>query len=53
MLLGLLAAIAAAPIFWLIVPQNSSNEGSYGWSSTDERLPALVPCKPQAMEVCP
>ena len=40
-------------IFWLVVPQNSANEGSYGQSSQGERLPAAVPCKPQAVATCP
>lgn len=38
--------------FWVVVPQNSANEGSYGRSSMGERPPALSACKPQAMEVC-
>ena len=40
-------------MFWLIVPQNSANEGSYGRSSFGERAPAAVPCKPQAIATCP
>jgi len=40
-------------MFWLIVPQNSANEGSYGQSSYGERSPAAVPCKPQAIAACP
>jgi hypothetical protein len=39
--------------FWLVVPQNSGNEGSYGRSSFGERSPAAVACKPQAIGGCP
>jgi len=42
-----------ANMFWLVVPQNSANEGSYGQSSFGERAPAAVPCKPQAIATCP
>jgi hypothetical protein len=40
-------------MFWLVVPQNSANEGSYGRSSFGERAPAALPCKPQAIATCP
>ena len=40
-------------LFWLVVPQNSANEGSYGQSSFGERAPAALPCKPQAIGACP
>jgi hypothetical protein len=39
-------------LFWLVVPQNSANEGSYGLSSSGERAPAVVPCRPQAVGAC-
>lgn len=39
--------------FWLVVPQSSGNEGSYGRSSFGERLPAAAACKPQAIGGCP
>jgi hypothetical protein len=39
-------------VFWLVVPQNSANEGSYGLSSSGERAPAVIPCKPQAIGAC-
>ncbi|MGH9869138.1 MAG: M12 family metallo-peptidase [Candidatus Polarisedimenticolia bacterium] len=38
--------------FWLVVPQTSSNEGSYGSSSAGERPPAAAACKPQALGSC-
>jgi len=38
--------------FWLIVPQNSANEGSYGQATSGERPPAFAPCKPQAIGAC-
>jgi hypothetical protein len=41
-----------ADSFWLVVPQNSANEGSYGQSSMGERPPALSACKPQAIASC-
>jgi hypothetical protein len=41
-------------IFWLVVPQNSANEGSYGHNSQGERSPSSLPCKPQALATtCP
>jgi hypothetical protein len=40
-------------LFWLVVPQNSANEGSYGQSSFGERAAAAAPCKPQAVGSCP
>jgi hypothetical protein len=40
-------------LFWLVVPQNSANEGSYGQTTQGERLPATLPCKPQAISTCP
>jgi hypothetical protein len=43
----------ADALFWLVVPQNSANEGSYGQASFGERTPAAVPCKPQAVGGCP
>ena len=39
--------------FWLVVPQNSANEGSYGRSTAGERPPAVSACKPQSVGVCP
>lgn len=41
-----------ANAFWVVVPQNSANEGSYGQSSMGERPPALSACKPQAIGAC-
>jgi len=41
-----------ADSFWIVVPQNSANEGSYGLSSMGERGPALSACKPQAIGAC-
>lgn len=38
--------------YWVVVPQNSANEGSYGQSSMGERPQALSACKPQAIGVC-
>ena len=38
--------------FWLVVPQTSANEGSYGVSSFGERSPAAFPCKPQSIGTC-
>ena len=38
--------------FWIVVPQTSTNEGSYGRSSMGERPPALSACKPQAIGAC-
>ena len=38
--------------FWVVVPQNSANEGSYGQGSMGERPQALSACKPQAIAVC-
>jgi metallopeptidase family M12-like protein len=38
--------------YWIVVPQNSANEGSYGQTSSGERPPALSACKPQAIGVC-
>ena len=38
--------------FWMVVPQNSANEGSYGWSSSGERPQAVSACKPQAIAAC-
>jgi len=40
-------------LYWLVVPQNSANEGSYGLSNWGERAPAALPCRPQAMATCP
>jgi hypothetical protein len=42
----------SANSFWVVVPQNSANEGSYGQSTACERPPALAACKPQAIGVC-
>jgi hypothetical protein len=41
-----------ADSFWVVVPQTSSSEGSYGQSSMGERSPALSACKPQAIGAC-
>ena len=38
--------------FWIVVPQTSANEGSYGRSSMGERPPAFSACKPQAIGAC-
>jgi len=38
--------------FWLVVPQTSSSEGSYGLSSFGERPQAASPCRPQAIGAC-
>ena len=38
--------------YWVVVPQNSANEGSYGQSSAGERSQAFSACKPQAIGVC-
>jgi len=38
--------------FWIVVPQSSANEGSYGRSSAGERRPALAACKPQSIGAC-
>jgi hypothetical protein len=38
--------------YWLVVPQNSANEGSYGQSTAGERPPSLSPCKAQAIGPC-
>jgi len=43
---------SASNVFWLVVPQTSSSEGSYGLSSFGERPPAALPCRPQAIGVC-
>lgn len=39
-------------LFWLVVPQTSANEGSYGISSLGERPPAAIACRPQSIGTC-
>ena len=41
-----------ANLFWLVVPQTSANEGSYGISRFGERSPAANPCRPQSIGTC-
>jgi Metallo-peptidase family M12 len=41
-----------AGLYWLVVPQNSANEGSYGQATSGDRSPAASPCKPQAVDPC-
>jgi hypothetical protein len=41
-----------ANAFWLVVPQTSSNEGSYGRTSSGERAPAATACRQQAFATC-
>ena len=41
-----------AGLFWLVVPQNSANEGSYGQATSGDRPPAASPCKPQEVGPC-
>ena len=35
--------------FWLVVPQTSVSEGSYGRSASGDRPPAAIACRPQAV----
>ena len=39
-------------LFWLVVPQNAGNQGSYGLATSGERSPAASACKPQAVGSC-
>jgi hypothetical protein len=39
--------------FWLVVPQTSAAEGSYGLATGGERLPADSACRPQCIGTCP
>jgi hypothetical protein len=39
--------------FWLVVPQTSVREGSYGLASSGERLPAALACRTQNIAACP
>ena len=50
------AEIFAAPesSYYLVVPLNDANEGSYGQTTSDgPRPPAAIPCVPQDVGPCP
>lgn len=39
--------------FWLVVPNTSAAEGSYGTATSGERAPAASACKIQSIGSCP
>jgi hypothetical protein len=39
--------------FWIVVPQTSVAEGSYGLATSGERRPSAGACRPQAVGACP